>query len=912
MSLDVHLAEKKIQDELEAIGITPCRVTIEHIDESTNSYLVAITSDAFYGNTYLDREMRVRPAITRVFSVLGYSRSYYVVEPRTTDEESTSQRSYLSSSEVSVEENVEEKINRAIWREQKASILRALEASHFTLEVLEEDTVYLASRMQLTTEKIVIGFAVSTNAKTVDRDVRRAMQTARDSQKLPPCYYISPEQLEEPFANQVNARWISLHTTYSFLHLINSSEELARKLKNKVETEFSSRPIEHRGKVVEPTVKYRASNTIGISFFDFVQEWMRKPKASLLVVMAPAGHGKTTITLETTRRLADTFLQSSIASKGLKYQPVPLWVPFESVRRVVDFESLISSRLTQLRPGAVGAFTELLKLGQASLLVDGFDELADDAGVDVAEAQVRSMRPLLQGNAKILLAGRSLFTQQFSGESSIADKMRGLLGDIDVDVVELLPFEDQQIGEYISTREGMSTLQKEVAKRFAFSTPDHYELCGNPLFLKIICTLAVSNKLPEPEKVAEGANLLIDRVCEREEERQHLGIGISGQLEFLTWIAEYLHKTGTPSVATLNIREAAETTIAVYNPGEERHKELIGRLVDHALLRDAKDGQITFIHPLIRDVILGRSIETQSRRRSLQDIVMLSHRDLPEGTVRYLSRQATSIITALPALWLTKANELSLQTRRNIFRIVSMNSRYRTEGNPRQWLISAWLKEKSINAMDFRGLILESLSFDGCQLNQCVFTDSFIDDCDFRAASFNSCTIINTTFHNCRGNDLTRFSESEIIDVLVQSNKQNTSHSTALTLKGSLIYSDFGGEASRELSVDALTVTESLATDILRQLVSPEPTPRFHTILMDSLQNIGRSDRERTAVEKVIKNIIINKMCVTGMMAGSKRTISLEKWWQRSVVDFLKTRTKTPALHEIISIAAAKAARYLN
>lgn len=916
MHVDIHVIRDALARELRLIGLDDLEIDVQVLDESSESYIVSIISSSFDGQTYLDREMRARPAVVRSFNAVGLLRATYVIDPRTQDENAEvappNAADYLDS-DLSNDEDTQNA--KAAWREQRDAVLRALLAS-YNLEALEQNSVYLATRTLLSRERILVGFAKSVRAKTVDIDVRNALQTARQSQEVQAAYYISPLRLAAPFANQPRAPWLTSQTPSEFLHALDSSTTLAANVARDCEKNLASTSIGVRGKVIEPDVQSQLDPSVHEGFFAYVDRWIKDDgPASFLVVMAPAGHGKTTLTLEVTRRLARRY------ERGDDGVPVPMHVPFESVRRAIDFDALILKRFSELRAGTMGAFAELLRMRQAVLLVDGFDELADDAGLEVAENQIRSMRTLVQGGAKVLLAGRSIFTQMFAGGKTIGERVRGLLGDVRVEVVNIRPFDDSQVLEYIQTRDDLTSDQQAALVDLANASPDLQEICANPLFLRFLAGLAMDGALPTVDEVGNGVDAIIEKVCGREEVRQQLALGVEGQLSFLGWLATDIFKSGRAGLALDDVVLMAQEVVKHHGAHE------IGRrsqaLLSHALLTSRTSlgvGQVLFIHPFIRDVVLARAILDEIARgapdRAVERIdAQLCTKDLPEACVRRLVAEdvSASLLNRLPMGWLTDAGRFRSQTRRNLFRLATSPARIQDMDSPRMWVRPGWATNGLIVGLDLASLAIESISFDDMKLKGCSLDAAVFADCDFRGCELVDCSIVSTVFSDCRVDLKTAI----VGGVITGAELRGPSGLIAKVADGAQVV-DALQEAWLEPAAanpggDAVKKSRELVEGVLGQLAAVhEAAFKFHEISRDSIRNIGKDDRERITVDKIVVPTVVAKMCNVRLAAGSRPMVSLDKRWHPTVVRLLQHGGVSPGLREILSQIAMRAARYLG
>lgn len=909
MSSQLPVIKNLLQEALASAGIDATHVDVDPLDEAGRSFIVSIVSDAFEGQTYLDREMRVRPIVARTFAQCGLSRAVYVIEVQTRTESALDSTGMVAiDDDELISEQTLDRINRQRWMHQVESVRRALQRSGYRLEDLEE-RLFIANREGLADEKILIGYARSPNARTVDLDTRKHMQTAQSSQRFAGHYYLAPQQLSKPFANQTPARWISVSTPAGFLHKLNFSTRLAERLKNSCTEALHPPTAEHRGQIIEPILRICSEGTeYSPSFSSFVKNWKSKEGCNLLVLMAPAGHGKTTLLQDLTRTLAVEFLSDPDTA------PVPLLVPFESVRRTVDFDSLMHKRIAELCAGSYAAFVELLKSGRAILLVDGFDELADDAGASVAEAQVRSMRPLLEGEAKVILAGRSVFTQIFAGEQSVSERVRGLVGAVGVAEAEILPFNIDKVEEYVQSRDGLSWEERLRLLDYVNASPDHAELAANPLFLRILTNLASSNSLPSPGSPIELIDNLLERVCEREEERQHLGIGVAQQLEFLRWVATEIFRSSGTSISRSDVELIARETLGAVSAPGDNIPEIVGRLSGHALLAARNERETALIHPLIRDVLLAQSVYNAGLERCSSGAV-ISLRDLPEGTVQHLALKIGE--------WefLRGVERSPSQARRNLFRIALRYALTQLpDGNPRDWLRLHWGSDSRMCGVDFGALFIESTSFDGVTFSQCDFSQTSFSDCDFRGVVFDGCRLLSTLFLACRASDVTA-PGSSLSGVCVIPEGWDSGTPREIASPADLLAALVGGASAPQVEEGAagrgrlgadpgdVRRCRDLVTSLLRLLAQVDPV-EFHTIQESQLYIRVDDGRDRVAVDRVIVPLLKNKILAHSLSAGSRPMISIEKHWRPAVIALLREGRLSRNLGNFLHLAAAKAARF--
>lgn len=905
MSDTLSVIEKHVAEGLIQIGLDIDKIEISELSDSHSAFFVRIVSRAFEGLTFLDREMRVRPAVAKAFFSAGFPRAEFIVEPLDLDEIALEESALAirpSSDEDASDVSGDAAQGRAAWRENLAQIVNALRDSAYEVEILIPDQLYKAERSIMAREVLLVGFAKSLSAKTIDFEIRKAIEVARKAETYSAIYYVSPRPLTAPFANQTKVKWLYCITATVFMHQLNSSAKLSKRLVQEIADIQKNTALEHQGPVIDPVVKEFPSGIEHGRFQDFIKDWGNTAGPSLLVVMAPAGHGKTTLCQELSRKLALRF------SNDGPPHPVPLLVPFESVRRVVDFESLLARRLNELHAGPTGAFLPLLHRGEAVLVVDGFDELANDAGFDVAENQVRSMKFLFSGRARVVLAGRSLFTEEFaeSGSTGIKERMKSLLGPIQVDVIEVLPFDDDDIKLYLESRSSLTESQRSLVLNFVRKSLDQRNLASNPLLLKVLCSLASSDELVDSLNIGvTGVERLIAQVCVREETRQHLGIGIEKQIEFLRLIAVEAF-SARRGLTREDLRLWADALLH----GDQITDNILGKLADHALLVRRTADRIDFIHPYLRDILIGESIHSEITKQVYGDIEKF---DLPEVSIQHLASVTT--FADFPAQWLSDTTLIKKRSmRRNFLRIALAQAS--TRGERTDWIPSSWMRDRMIQSIDFSRLRLNYWSFDDVNFVDCDLSDAIMEECDFRGTSLTRCDLTNSQFVDCRSDENTRALACTFRST---TSRNQRGRNAVVAIENDL---DFAGALRMESKphlqpkIDRIPqhVTArvfELIKGYVAQLAHAEPAARFFTLHTSELRNIGVSDREKQVFDRVLDPGIRSAICLIGTSAGSQEVISLDKRYHALVVEFLRSGIPPRPLTERLGSIARRAGRML-
>ena len=125
----------------------------------------------------------------------------------------------------------------------------------------------------------------------------------------------------------------------------------------------------------------------------------------IMLIDGPAGIGKTTFIEALTRSRAENFLQPMHRARR------PLILHVQSRGRVLTFlQDLIAFSLQRLRLAVTfDQVPVLVRHGLVTMAIDGFDELADPNGYDLAWGQVNELVDQVRGVGTLILAGRETF-----------------------------------------------------------------------------------------------------------------------------------------------------------------------------------------------------------------------------------------------------------------------------------------------------------------------------------------------------------------------------------------------------------------------------------------------------------------------------------------------------------------------
>ena len=208
----------------------------------------------------------------------------------------------------------------------------------------------------------------------------------------------------------------------------------------------------------------------------YVTQWLARRQGGLLVVLAPAGYGKTVLTRVIASRLADAHMKDAHRPR----EPFPFLVPFGEFRRVASFESMIVTALHSRGVADVmaGAFAHLVQRRRCVLLLDGFDELLEERPEE-ARKNLRELLETLGPDSRVMVTARSTF---FRTSTDVADFLEHGISADDVTIVDLRPFDASQRQELVQR---LTTNQRTISYiNTILGVTGVSEAMGSPLLLR--------------------------------------------------------------------------------------------------------------------------------------------------------------------------------------------------------------------------------------------------------------------------------------------------------------------------------------------------------------------------------------------------------------------------------------------
>jgi hypothetical protein len=185
-----------------------------------------------------------------------------------------------------------------------------------------------------------------------------------------------------------------------------------------------ARDLDPRGELLPPEGQLTGGRAVrsleDLDDFLFTAHRSTTDSAQILLIDGPAGIGKTVLIQQLARRRA----------KNSNVDQRPLLLHVQSRGRVLNnIQDLMAFSLQSLRLRVTyDQVPVLVKRGLVSLAIDGFDELGDPNGYDVAWAQINELVSFIRGQGTLILSGR----ETFIGRDRFIKDVNTVRRDIDV------------------------------------------------------------------------------------------------------------------------------------------------------------------------------------------------------------------------------------------------------------------------------------------------------------------------------------------------------------------------------------------------------------------------------------------------------------------------------------------------
>ena len=632
----------------------------------------------------------------------------------------------------------------------------------------------------------------------------------------------------------------------------------------------------------------------------YIDEWLSsgseddggEDDVSLLVVLAPAGHGKTCLAYHLARRLANKHLKDG-------REPIPFLMPLHLHRHVREFEEFVLDYLEAngLHGITSSAFAYLANSGRVVPILDGFDELAELGGPKVARKTLRSLlREFEEGSRSILTSRQAFFRHRgdIDTDKQIADRFR---------VIELDKFDAHERKMFFLKR-GVAESRLDLHEGMIRSVSQDEDVPGNPLMLRLVVDAAQGRDKVYLEENMSGAALLkfcLERICEREIDRQQQDLPVSKQSGLMSFLADVMFDYNTYSLEDFDpwLALMAEE-ILPSGLSEEARVDQMDKLMEmlrhHALLQvetshiHAGHSSISFVHPVFRDYLIAEKIAGLVDEGDQGTLSVQIRKTLPESTKDYLADvvdlpKMAQLVVGVPGsrefrsvmdLVLKRCDKVSLD---------NLEQRSHTFAVGLGQIAS--FRSQDLSGIEFRSLCFEGFSFQGANLAESRFQNCHFVQCDFSRALLHSARFFGCVADKASADSLKNIG-IEHIAVIEQAEDEKQS-----------IEAKAPDDPVREL-----------VRRFLGRFVSEPGQNRRTRLVIACLRGLGGMESHFT------RQVIISEMCRAGVVHHiSKRgkqepTLMFDNSWQTDADGFLWDSEETERLKEVIDRLRKKTGRY--
>jgi hypothetical protein len=315
----------------------------------------------------------------------------------------------------------------------------------------------------------------------------------------------------------------------------------------------------------------------------------------------------------------------------------------------------------------------LAKHGLVTIAIDGFDELADPDGYDLAWSQVNDLVQLLRGSGSIILAGRETFIGRERVLKDIASLREG------IDEISVLTLQPPSKGAAIRWLAEQGWTEEQVAAIEDFLEPSSLAL--RPFFLKTLSDREVAVRVTQTSSTSI-LSILMDAMIDRETDK--FGEAVDRELDresrraflrsFVGETARDMAENGTSAISDATLSWLVDVALPKEIPSDVVRILKARSQVVAFFTNDDRKGYRRFFHDkfyeyflaitLIEIVgrgetgkVLGRNIFGSSLLETFGDVVASgTHTDLVE---RFIV-QSINLIRSYPPIDRTRKNLAAL------------------------------------------------------------------------------------------------------------------------------------------------------------------------------------------------------------------------------------------------------------
>ncbi|MER5890582.1 pentapeptide repeat-containing protein [Streptomyces sp. NPDC001941] len=335
-------------------------------------------------------------------------------------------------------------------------------------------------------------------------------------------------------------------------------------------------PLSCRKEEVDPAT----GETLDTSVYDwrdggldrYVEGWLREPDRKHLSLLGEFGMGKSWFGLHLAGEMARGWRDAK--RRGLPRPRVPLVIPLRDYAKQTSVEALLSDfffHKHRIALRSYDVFRVLNRMGRLLLVFDGFDEMAARADRNTMVANFWELANAVEPGAKVLLSSR---TEHFPHAAEARDVLNARVSDSpssvlrqgpSFDIVELLPFDDDQI------RGMLGHLMSPDKAESLMAYDDVRDLMRRPVMSELVLDALPEIERGAPIDLARIYLYAIRRKMDRDIEHERTFTSRADKLYFLCELAWEMLSSNR---LTLNYRDFPEQLRRCFGPLVASQKDL--------------------------------------------------------------------------------------------------------------------------------------------------------------------------------------------------------------------------------------------------------------------------------------------------------------------------------------------------
>lgn len=346
-----------------------------------------------------------------------------------------------------------------------------------------------------------------------------------------------------------------------------------------------------------------------------VREWLNTTGNNVLFLLGDYGAGKTSFL----RKFAFELLSSNGSDPDHSVGQSPVLVPLRGFRSAINLRQVITDTLVNdygVSLPSFQAFERYCSLGKVLLLLDGFDEMANQSNLPTVIDCLTQIMLLAETNTKLIVTCRSNF---FKSHYQLFEALRRFEIEIpDADggsetlplvehgkVLTLSPLSPKQVQAFVKRRypEKSNELLKQIKKIHDLS-----DLCKRPVLLDMV--LSTLPDIHESDGVVNSAVLYetyTNRWAKRDQWRVRMSVDARQVLcDSLAWA---MHARGLTAIAFPDLRKRLGAVLSGFSKSPEELEEFANDIQTCSfLVREGEGDEYQFAHKSFLEYFVARRL----------------------------------------------------------------------------------------------------------------------------------------------------------------------------------------------------------------------------------------------------------------------------------------------------------------